>query len=98
MHNTFNSGKKPGTRELCQLPKQWVEITGGLAGIQEAEYMKEREEQEKWQKSKKKTNRRVETCWKKRRKISTFIIADAKPSGLYFMCAENYLDQSAPAY
>lgn len=57
MHNTFNSGKKPGTQELCQLPNQWVEITADLAGIWGPEYMKAREEQEKWQL----LDRRVET-------------------------------------
>lgn len=33
MHNTFNSGKNPGTQKLCQLPSQWVEIAGDFAGI-----------------------------------------------------------------
>jgi len=45
MHNTFNGGKKPGRRELCQLPSQWVEITGDLDGIWESKYMKARKEQ-----------------------------------------------------
>lgn len=49
MHNIFNSGKKPGTQELCQLPNQWVETTTDLAGIWGPECMKAREEQEKWQ-------------------------------------------------